>query len=142
MSESGSSSNSIQQNMSSATIDTKAMAVEISNLGTIVQEWRRLHEEISDINQQVREKKKRVKILEEIVLKTMKMNNIGTLDLKNSGGRILYNKKNSKEGLNAKTIHKLLSEHLKSEEKAAEAIKYINEHRESKTRENLLYEKE
>ena len=141
MSESGSSSHSSAQKIS-ANVDGKNTAVEISNLGTIVQEWRRLHEEISDINQQVREKKKRVKILEEIVLKTMKIHNIGTLDLKNSGGRILYNKKNSKEGLNAKTIHKLLSEHMKSEEKATEAIKYINEHRESKTRENLLYEKE
>jgi uncharacterized protein YeeX (DUF496 family) len=142
MSDAGSSQSSKNQNQTQHNDDTKSLSLEISNLGTIVQEWRRLHEEISDTNQQIREKKKRVKILEEIVLKTMKVNNIGTLDLKNSGGRILYNKKNAKEGLNAKTIQKLLAEHMKSEEKAAEALKYINEHRESKTRENLLYEKE
>jgi len=114
---------------------------DLTNLGTIVQEWRRIHEEISDLKQQAREKSKRVKVLEEIVMKTMKVNNIGALDLKNSGGRILYNKKQSKEGLNPKVIQELLTAHMKSEEKAAEAIKYISENRKSKTREGLLYEK-
>jgi hypothetical protein len=114
---------------------------DITNLGTIVQEWRRIHDEISDLKQQAREKSKRVKVLEEIVMKTMKVNNIGALDLKNSGGRILYNKKQSKEGLNPKIIQELLTAHLKSEEKAAEAIKYISENRKSKTKEGLLYEK-
>jgi hypothetical protein len=120
---------------------TEQSPIEISNLGTIVQEWRRLHEEISELRQQAREKTKRIQILQEIVLKTMKVNNIGALDLKNSGGRILYDKKQSKEGLNPKTIHKLLSEHFKNEQTAAEALKYIAEHRESKTREKLVYEK-
>jgi hypothetical protein len=124
------------------TVPPQNNPVELNNLGTIVQEWRRLHEEISELNQQAREKKKRIKILEEIVLKTMKVNNIGALDLKNSGGRILYNKKQAKEGLNPKVIQKLLSAHMKSDEKAAEAIKYITENRESKTKETLLYEKE
>ena len=45
---------------------------DLTNLGTIVQEWRRIHEEISDLKQQAREKTKRVKVLEEIVMKTMK----------------------------------------------------------------------
>jgi hypothetical protein len=116
--------------------------LDVNNLGTVVQEWRRIHEEISDLKQQAREKSKRAKVLEEIVMKTMKVNNIGALDLKNSGGRILYNKKNAKEVLNPKTIQKLLTQHFKSDEKAIEALKYINEHRESKTRESLLYEKE
>ena len=114
---------------------------DLTNLGTIVQEWRRIHEEISDLKQQAREKSKRVKVLEEIVMKTMKVNNIGALDLKNSGGRILYNKKQSKEGLNPKVIQELLTAHMKSEEKAAEAIKYISDNRKSKTVEGLLYEK-
>jgi len=114
---------------------------DLTNLGTIVQEWRRIHEEISDLKQQAREKSKRVKVLEEIVMKTMKVNNIGALDLKNSGGRILYNKRQSKEGLNPKVIQELLTAHMKSEEKAAEAIKYISENRKSKTKEGLLYEK-
>ena len=115
---------------------------DINNLSTVVQEWRRLHEEISDLKQQAREKTKRIKVLEEIVMKTMKVNNIGALDLKNSGGRILYNKKQSKEGLNPKLIEELLATHLKSPEKASDAVKFISENRKSKTRESLLYEKE
>ncbi len=75
-------------------------------------------------------------------MKTMRVNNIGALDLKNSGGRILYNKKQAKEGLNVKVIQDLLAAHMKSNEKAQEAVKYINENRKSKTREALSYEKE
>ena len=116
-------------------------AVDISNLGTIVNEWRRLHEEISDLKQQAREKTKRIKILEEIVLKTMKVNNIGAVDLKSSGGRLLYKKSQTKEGLNPKTLQKLLTDHFKSEERATETMKYITENRAAKTRESLAYEK-
>jgi hypothetical protein len=119
-----------------------APPADINNLSTLVQEWRRIHEEISDLKQQTREKTKRIKMLEEIVMKTMKVNNIGALDLKNSGGRILYNKKQSKEGLNPKTIQDLLSTHLKSAEKATEAMEFINKNRKLKTRENLFYEKD
>ena len=119
-----------------------APPADINNLSTLVQEWRRIHDEISDLKQQTREKTKRIKILEEIVMKTMKVNNIGALDLKNSGGRILYNKKQSKEGLNPKTIQDLLSTHLKSSEKATEAMDFINKNRKLKTRENLFYEKD
>jgi hypothetical protein len=115
---------------------------DINNLGTIVQEWRRLHEEITALKQQAREKSKRTKILEEIVMKTMKVNNIGALDLKNSGGRILYNKKQSKETLNPKIIQDLLATHLKSPEKATEAVEFINKNRKLKTREGLQYEKD
>ena len=119
-----------------------APPADINNLGTIVQEWRRLHEEITALKQQAREKSKRTKILEEIVMKTMKVNNIGALDLKNSGGRILYNKKQSKETLNPKIIQDLLATHLKSPEKATEAVEFINKNRKLKTREGLQYEKD
>ena len=128
--------------LSDSSQPSSTQAVDLTNLGTIVQEWRRLHEEISELKQQAREKTKRVKILEEIVLKTMKVNKIGALDLKSSGGRVLYNKKNAKEGLSVKTLQKLLSDHMKSEQRASEAVKYIQENRGEKVRENLVYEKQ
>ena len=71
----------------------------------------------------------------------MKQQNVGALDLKSSGGRILYEKKERKSGLNAKTIQKLLTEHLKDETKAAEAVKYMAEHRDAVTKEKLAYER-
>ena len=115
--------------------------VDPQNLATVVSEWRRIHDEISQHRQQVSEKTKRAKVLEGIIMNIMKQQNLGALDLKSSGGRILYEKQQRKGGLNGKTIQKLLTEHMKDETKAAEALKYINEHREAVTKEKLAYEK-
>jgi hypothetical protein len=115
--------------------------VDVANLATIVTEWRRIHDEISQHKQAASEKSKRAKVLEGIIMNIMKQQNLGALDLKSSGGRILYEKKERKSGLNAKTLQKNLTEFLKDETKAAEAIKYVTEHREAVTKEKLAYEK-
>ena len=115
-------------------------AVDMANLGTVVTEWRRINDEISQHRQQASEKTKRAKVLEGLIMNIMKQQNLGALDLKNSGGRILYEKQQRKSGLNPKVIQKLLTEHMKDETKAAEALKYINEHREAITKEKLAYE--
>ena len=114
--------------------------VDMANLGTVVTEWRRINDEISQHRQQASEKTKRAKVLEGLIMNIMKQQNLGALDLKNSGGRILYEKQQRKSGLNPKVIQKLLTEHMKDETKAAEALKYINEHREAVTKEKLAYE--
>ena len=115
--------------------------VDTTNLATIVTEWRRVHEEIAQLRQQASEKTKRANVLEAIIMNIMKEKQVGALDLKNSGGRILYNKQQRKSGLNGKTIQKLLGEHLKDPTKAAEAFKYISDHREDVTKEKLKYER-
>ena len=115
--------------------------VDTQNLATVVTEWRKMHEEIAQHKQQASEKNKRAKVLEGIIMNIMKQQNLGALDLKSSGGRILYEKKEHKAGLNTKTIQKLLTEHLKDETKAAEALKYMEEHRDAVTKEKLSYEK-
>ena len=111
--------------------------VDMANLGTVVTEWRRINDEISQHRQQASEKTKRAKVLEGLIMNIMKQQNLGALDLKSSGGRILYEKQQRKSGLNPKVIQKLLTEHMKDETKAAEALKYINEHREAVTKEKL-----
>lgn len=80
--------------------------------------------------------------MEEMILRIMKKNNIGALDLAATGGRLIYRKTNSKGSLAPKALQVLITEHLKSDQKAAEIMKYITEHRETKTRDSLLYEKE
>ena len=114
---------------------------EMQNLRQIIVTWRELESEASTLSAQIREKKKRQKALEEMILRIMKKNNIGALDLKGSGGRLLYRRQTTKAALNPKVLTGLLATHLKSETAAAEAIKYIGEHRESRIRESLLYEK-
>ena len=113
---------------------------ELQNLRQIIVTWRELEGEVSTLSAQVREKNKRKKALEEMILRIMKKYNIGALDLK-SGGRLLHRKQTTKAALNPKALTGLLSSHLKSETAAAEAIKYITEHREARPRESILYEK-
>jgi hypothetical protein len=123
------------------TLQVQGPPVDTQNLATIVSEWRRIHEEIGQARQQVSEKTKRAKILEAIIMNIMKQQNLGALDLKSSGGRILYEKQQRKSGLNGKTLQKLLTEHLKDEQKAAEAVKFLTENREARVTEKLAYEK-
>lgn len=113
---------------------------ELTNLSQIIKTWRELNKETTVLKEQVREKTKRMKALEEMILRIMKKHNLGALDLKESGGRILYRRSSSKTGLTPKTLQTLLSTHLKSENAASDALKYINEHREAKVRESILYE--
>ena len=113
---------------------------ELTNLSQIIKTWRELNKESTVLKEQVREKTKRMKALEEMILRIMKKHNLGALDLKESGGRILYRRSSSKTGLTPKTLQTLLTTHLKSEAAASEALKYIDEHREAKVRESLLYE--
>jgi len=122
--------------------ETAKAQQELSQLSQIIKDWREGNEQIKELNEQVREKRKRLKVQEEMILRIMKKHNIGALDLKGSGGRILYRKSTSKGGMNEKLLFGLLTQHLKSEVEAASAIKYITEHREAKTKESLLYEKE
>lgn len=114
---------------------------DTASLPTAIQEWRRVQDEIQSFKQQIREKSRRAKALEQFIMTIMKRYNIGALDLKSSNGRVLYKRSKRTAGLNPKTLNKLMSDYMKSEEKAAEAIKYINEHRETKLSEKLTYEK-
>lgn len=114
---------------------------EMSTLSHSIIEWRRLKEEAEEFRQQLKERSKKMKALEEVILRVMKNHNIGALDLKSSGGRVLFKKSKRQAGLGQKNLVKLMSEGLQSEEKANELFKYIQEHREVLTKESIAYEK-
>jgi len=132
---------SVEQQDSVVT-DPVAAQNELQQLTSIISNWKEISGELKTLNEQVREKRKRLKVMEEMILRIMKKHNIGALDLKGSGGRILYRRSSSKSGINDKVLFGLLSEHLKSETSAAEAVKYITEHRQIKSKESLVYEKD
>ena len=113
---------------------------DLTSLPNLIKTWKTLQDETKEIQSSLREKKTRMKALEEMILQSMKRNNIGALDLNKTGGRVLYRRKNAKESLGQKNMVKLLGEALKSEQKAADALKYIDEHRGSKVKESLIYE--
>jgi hypothetical protein len=108
----------------------------------MIKTWREIQKETDELNAQIKEKKKRSKVMEEMILRIMKKNNIGALDLQSSGGRLLYRRQTTKAGLGQKEMARLLAEHLKSEQQANTALQYIAEHRGTKVRESLLYEKD
>ena len=110
-------------------------------LTTAIVEWRRLKEESDTYRQQLKERSKKMKVLEEVILRVMKSNNIGALDLKSSGGRVLYKKQKRQAGLGQKNMAKLMAAHLQSEEKATELMKYIQDNRPVITTEKIAYEK-
>lgn len=114
---------------------------EMTTLTHSIIEWRRLKDETDEIRQQIKEKSKKMKALEEVILRIMKGHNIGALDLKSSGGRVLFKKQKRQAGLGQKNMVKLMSDHLQSEEKARELMNYIQEHREVVTKESIFYEK-
>ena len=113
---------------------------EMSTLTHSIVEWRRLKDETTELKQQVRERNKKMKALEEVILRVMKNHNIGALDLKSSGGRVLFKKQKRQAGLGAKNMLKLMAQGLQSEDKANELMKYIQEHREIVMKESLSYE--
>jgi flagellar hook-basal body complex protein FliE len=117
-------------------------ANEIQQLSMMIKSWRENQKEADELSQQLKEKKKRSKVMEDVILRIMKKNNIGALDLQSSGGRLLYRRQTTKAGLGQKDMARLLTEHLKSEQAANTALQYIAEHRGTKVKESLLYEKD
>lgn len=114
---------------------------EMATLTHSIIEWRRLKDESTELKAQISEMNKKMKALEEVIVRVMKNHNIGALDLKNSGGRVLFKKQKRQAGLGQKNMMKLVSEHLQSEEKAKELLNYIQEHREVVVKESIHYEK-
>ena len=100
-----------------------------------------MREESVALKQQLREKKVGQKALEEVIMRTMKRNSIGALDLKQSNGRIMYKNKKTKGSLTQRGLFDYLSEHLKSADAAQKAVDFISEKRGSKTLETLSFEK-
>ena len=115
---------------------------ELATLTHSIIEWRRLKEESDGLKQHLREMSKKMKVLEEIIVRVMKAHNIGALDLKNSGGRVLFQKQKRQAGLGQKNMEKLITDFLQSEEKARELMTYVQEHREVVIKESIRYEKQ
>ena len=114
--------------------------VDLTNLPNLIHTWKTLLDETKELQATLREKKVRLKALDEMILQSMKRNNVGALDLKKSGGRVIYRRKAMKGGLGQKDMARLIGEALKSEQEGSKVMKYIDEHRGTKVKESLLYE--
>ncbi len=113
---------------------------DLQILPQMITSWKQVQEEAIKNQQQARELKSRKKVLEEMILRIMKKHQIGALDLKQSNGRLLYRKKQTKGPLSQRNLQDMLAEHLKSDDAAKKAIAFIDEKRGVKTMETLTFE--
>jgi hypothetical protein len=84
---------------------------EISVLPNYLKEWLTLEDELKILGNAVREKKKRMGILQGLITKTMKGHKIARVNIKS--GAILYQNKQTKESMGKKFIISKLTEYFK-----------------------------
>ena len=114
---------------------------EISVLPNYLKEWLALEDDLKVLNAAVREKKKRMGILQGLITKTMKGHKIARVNIKS--GAILYQNKQTKESMGKKFIITKLTEYFKGDIiKATEIYNYLEEKRGKKTKDNLKLERD
>jgi len=123
-------------------------AQEFQNLPRLLTEWKKIQEEkrklIDDkrvILERISEHDKRCEVMEQMIMGTMKKHSIAALDLKSSNARVLYKKASRKAPISKKNMEKLVGEHLKSLDAAKKLLEFLDEKRETKIKESLVYEK-
>ena len=114
---------------------------DMATLSSAIVEWRRISDECSNLKEQLKERGKKIKVLQEVIVRIMKNHNVAALDLKNTGGRVVTKQRKSQSGLTPKTLQQTLATYLKSEEEAKKVLEYIQSQRSISTRDALIYEK-
>lgn len=114
---------------------------EISILPNYLKEWLTLEDELKILGNAMREKRKRMGILQGLITKTMKGHKIARVNIKS--GAILYQNKQTKESMGKKFIISKLTEYFKGDiVKATEIFNYLEEHRGKKSKDNIKLERE
>jgi hypothetical protein len=138
----------IISHMSDTTLQQQSDAVvpaedvpEIAVLPNYLKEWITLEDELKVLSTTMREKKKRMGILQGLITKTMKGHKIARVNIKS--GAILYQNKQTKESMGKKFIISKLTEYFKGDiVKATEIFNYLEEHRGKKSKDNIKLERE
>jgi hypothetical protein len=114
---------------------------EISVLPNYLKEWLTLEEDLKVLSAAVREKRKRMGILQGLITKTMKGHKIARVNIKS--GAILYQNKQTKESMGKKFIVSKLTEYFKGDIiKATEIYNFLEEHRGKRNKENIKLERD
>ena len=134
------SENTLQQQQGGAVVPAEDIP-EISVLPNYLKEWLTLEDDLKVLSAAVREKRKRMGILQGLITKTMKGHKIARVNIKS--GAILYQNKQTKESMGKKFIISKLTEYFKGDiVKATEIFNYLEEHRGKKSKDNIKLERE
>jgi hypothetical protein len=122
--------------------------LEFRNLPVLLTEWKKIQEERQTlleekkkVNERIREQEKRAEAMQGMIMKIMKHNCIGAVDLKSSQARALFKRRVIKTPIGQKDLKKYLVEHLKSDEEAKKLLAFLDTKRDTIIRESLVYEK-
>ena len=134
------SETAVQQQQGGAIVPAEDVP-EISVLPNYLKEWLTLEDDLKVLSAAVREKRKRMGILQGLITKTMKGHKIARVNIKS--GAILYQNKQTKESMGKKFIISKLTEYFKGDiVKATEIFNYLEEHRGKKSKENIKLERD
>ena len=121
---------------------------DFKNLPNLLTEWKKIQEEKQklvvekkQVNERIREQEKRAEAMQGMIVKIMKNNSIGALDLKSSNARALYKKRVIKAPIGKKEMKQYLTEHFKSDDEAKKLLEFLDKKRDTTVRETLVYEK-
>lgn len=113
---------------------------EIATLPNYLKEWLILEDELKVLSNAVKEKKKRMGILQGLITKTMKGHKLARVNIKS--GSILYQNKVTKESMGKRFIVSRLTEYFKGDIiKATEVYNFLEENRGKRVKDNIKLER-
>ena len=110
-----------------------------NNFAEDVKEYLTMEEQIAKLNALVRERKKKLKLLSESIMNSMKDNDIHYVNIRN--GVLVYDSKESFKSLTKKTLQNGLTIYFNDEEKASEASAVVLDNREKVVKNTLKLKK-
>jgi hypothetical protein len=111
----------------------------VPQLPTLIKEWMNTEDELKTLSAEVREKRKRVKLVRSMIMKIMKGGKIGRLNI--SAGAVTARTKSTKAPMTKKYLAAALTEFFKGDKAMAEACAaYLDEHRPLKETDSLSLE--
>jgi hypothetical protein len=111
----------------------------VPQLPTLIKEWMNTEDELKTLSAEVREKRKRVKLVRSMIMKIMKGGKIGRLNI--SAGAVTARTKSTKAPMTKKYLAATLTDFFKGDKAMAEACAaYLDEHRPLKETDSLSLE--
>ncbi len=117
-------------------MDASTSDLTVQQLPLLIKEWMATEDDLRALSAEIREKRKRVKTVRDMIMRIMKGNKVGRLNI--SAGAVTTKSRNTKAPLTKKYIADALTEFFDGDRAKADACaKFLDERRPLKTTENL-----
>jgi hypothetical protein len=107
-----------------------------------IKEWVKLDNEIKALQLELKTRKEKQKKVSDVLMETMKKENIDGVDLNNGKEQLCYSRRTIKKPITKPVLLNILSKYYKGDsEKASEVNTFILENREEETKETIILKK-